>query len=116
MKSAMLNHGLDEPQYDLVDGYFRVTLKGPGDDLSRLRVPEGTAKGISPAVEEQLNKRQRLILEQVVADGQVTTGWVTTHLSVAKATAVHDLNRLCELGLLAKEGKGRGVRYVPAGQ
>ncbi len=116
MKSAMLNHGLDEPQYDLVDGYFRVTLKGPGDDLSRLRVPQGTAKGIPPAVEEQLNKRQRLILEQVVADGQVTTGWVTAHLSVAKATAVHDLNRLCELGLLAKEGKGRGVRYVPDGQ
>ena len=116
MKSAMLNHGLDEPQYDLVDGYFRVTLKGPGDDLSRLRVPQGTAKGIPPAVEEKLNKRQRLILEQVVADGQVTTGWVTAHLSVAKATAVHDLNRLCELGLLAKEGKGRGVRYVPDGQ
>jgi predicted HTH transcriptional regulator len=115
MKSAMLNHGLEEPQYDLVEGYFRVTLKGPGDDLKRLRVPEGTAKGVPPAVEEQLTKRQRLILKQVVAEGLVTTGWVTDHLSVAKATAVHDLNRLCELELLAKEGKGRGVRYVPAG-
>jgi predicted HTH transcriptional regulator len=113
MKSAMLNHGLDEPQYDLVDGYFRVTLKGPGDDLARLRMPASVSPGISPAKESKLTDRQKTILEQAVAEGHVTTGWVLSTLKVSKITAVRDLNGLCDLGLLVLVGKGRGVRYVP---
>ena len=114
MKSAMLNHGLDAPVYDLVDGYFRVNLKGPGDDLDQLRLPAGNPSGIPPALEEQLNDRQKLILEQTVKDGRVSTGWVISSLKVVKDTAVRDLNGLCELGLLSKKGNGRGAHYVAA--
>ncbi len=117
MKAAMLDHGLDEPVYDLTQGYFRVTLKGPGDNLDRLRVPSGVGAGIPPAVEEQLSKRQIRILEQAVKDGKVTTGWVVSELRVVKDTAVRDVKGLCDLGLLSKQGKGRGVHYIPeAGQ
>jgi len=116
MKTTMLNHGLDAPEYDLTEGYFRVTLKGPSDNLERLLIPAGTSKGIPPAIEGKLTNRQIKILEQVTTEGQVTTGWVTMNLKIAKDTAVRDLNRLCELGQLIKEGKGRGVYYVSGGQ
>jgi len=115
MKDAMLNHGLSVPEYDLTDGYFRVTLKGPADDLDRLRVPVEVGAGIPPAIVEQLSKRQISILEQAVKDGKVTTGWVVASLNIAKDTAVRDLKGLCELGLLSMQGKGRGVHYVPTG-
>ena len=113
MKAAMLDHGLDEPVYDLTQGYFRVTLKGPGDDLSRLRVPEGVSAGIPPALADQLTERQILILEQAVKEGKVTTNWVVSNLDVSKVTAVRDLKGLCDLGLLEVMGKGRGAHYVP---
>lgn len=113
MKEAMLDHGLAAPVYDLIDGYFRVTLKGPGDDLECLRIPTEASAGIPPAVEEQLSKRQILILEQTIKEGKVTTGWVISSQKVVKDTAVRDLKGLCELGLLNKIGSGRGVHYVP---
>jgi len=33
MKAAMLDHGLDAPEFAMVDGYFQVVLPGPKDDL-----------------------------------------------------------------------------------
>lgn len=116
MKSAMLNHGLEEPAYDLTSGYFRVTLVGPENDLDRLRVPSDAPAGIPPAVIEQLSKRQNRIMEYVVENGRVTTGWVVSTLDVSKATAVRDLKSLCELGILEISGKGRGAHYVPQKQ
>jgi predicted HTH transcriptional regulator len=110
-------YGLDVPSYDLLDGYFCVTLKGPGDDLDRLRVPPGASAGLPPAILEQLSKRQMTILEKAAKEGRVTAGWVISKLNVAKDTAVRDLNGLCDAGLLNKQGRGRGVHYVPpAGQ
>jgi ATP-dependent DNA helicase RecG len=117
MKAAMLNHGLSAPAFDLIDGYLRVIFKGPGDNLDCLRLPPENSSGIPPAIFEQLSKRQIKILEQAVKEGRVTTGWATSALKVAKDTAVRDLNGLCDLGLLNKQGRGRGVHYVPlAGQ
>lgn len=114
MKSAMLDHGLDAPVYDETEGYFKVVLKGPGDNLDRVRLPKSADSGISPSLELQINDRQRIILNKAVIDGSVTTGWVVTNLDIAKDTAVRDLNSLCDMALLMKSGKGRGVFYAPA--
>ncbi len=111
MKSAMLNHGLDEPQYDLVDGYFRVTLKGPGDDLSRLRVPEGTAKGIPPAVEEQLTDRQRDIVSLLAKGGKVTSASCMKRYTLTRQAMNADFNHLMTLGLIERVGAGRSTHY-----
>lgn len=116
MKTAMLNHGLEAPAYDLIDGYFRVTLKGPGADLDRLRVPAGTSAGIPPAIEEQLNVRQQRIIAHVLETGAVTSGWCRKEFDVAYNTAYRDLSALVELKLLAQTGKGRSTRYVPSGE
>ena len=113
IQAAMLNHGLDKPLYEMFDGYFQVTLNGPGDNLDRLRVPASASPGIPPAIEAELTERHKSILERAVTEGHVETGWVLASLNVSKITAVRDLKRLCELGLLVVAGKGRGARYVP---
>ncbi len=113
MRSAMLNHGLDLPLYDLTEGYFRVTLTGPGNNLDRLRVSPDAAVGIHPAVLDLLSKRQKKILESAVENGAVTTSWVVSSLKISKGTAVRDIKGLCDLGILRVMGKGRGVHYVP---
>ncbi len=113
MKNAMLDHGLDAPVYDETEGFFKVTMKGPGDKLDRLQLPKNTTSAIPLSVEKQMNDRQKKILEKAVKDGRVTTGWVVTNLKIVKDTAVRDLNSLCAMALLIKTGKGRGVFYAP---
>lgn len=112
MKDAMLNHGLDEPVYDLVQGYFRVTFNGPGENLERLKPPTGIGSFLSPAVEEQLNKRQKAVLQEVLKSGSVTSGWVVQSERVTYDTANRDLRGLAELNILERQGKGRATKYV----
>ena len=114
MKSAMLNHGLDQPVYDLSQGYFQVTLKGPGDDLDRLRVPAGTSPGIPPAIEEQLNERQKVALRKVLESGSVSSGWLVKTERVTYDTANRDLIGLADFNILVRQGKGRATKYVLA--
>lgn len=112
MKAAMLNHGLDTPRISIEDGYFQITLYGPGDDLDRLRIPADVAGLIPPAVEEQLNDRQKVIMAEITQNGFVTTGWCKKQFGVVYDTAYRDLNALIQLGLVNQTGKGRGTKYV----
>lgn len=88
---------------------METSIKCPG---IRLLVPADSSAAIPPAVEEQLTERHRKILEKVVADGSVTSGRVSSSLEVTRDTAVRDLNRLCELQLLERRGRGRSVNYA----
>jgi predicted HTH transcriptional regulator len=112
MRDAMLNHGLDAPTFTEQDGYFVVTFPGPNGNYDRLKVPAGTAGLITPAVESQLNERQRKIVVHVQKAGVVTRGWCVAKFNVANDTAGRDLKELTELGILSLQGKGRAVRYV----
>jgi ATP-dependent DNA helicase RecG len=112
MRDQMLNHGLDQPLLSTDTGYFQVTFLGPGDDIDRIRVPE-TRVVVTPAIEAQLNKRQKKILAHVMEHGFVTSGWCRKHLRVAYLTVYRDLNGLMELGVLEAIGRGRSTRYVP---
>lgn len=101
----------------LLASYFAVTLSGPGAHLDRLRVPSDATGGIAPAVEEQLNARQKRIMVQVQTEGGVTSGWCRKAFGIAYNTAFFDLSGLVERGLLEREGKGRATRYrLPAGR
>jgi predicted HTH transcriptional regulator len=113
MKTAMLNHGLTAPTYDLIDGYFRVTLKGPEGNLDQLRVPEGISAGIPLAVEKQLNDRQREIIKHISLEGFVTSGWCRKKFGVTYNTTYRDLSALVSLEILTPTGRGRSTRYVP---
>jgi len=112
MRGEMLDHGLDAPILSTDTGYFQVTLPGPGEDIDRLRAPESFAT-LAPAVEAQLNQRQRTILEHTLQQGSVTTRWCVETLGVARDTALRDLVGLVTLDLLEPKGGGRSARYVP---
>ncbi len=112
MQEAMLNHGLAVPEITQQDGFFVVTLRGPAGDYDRLKVPAGATGPITPAIEAQLNERQKRIIARVMAEGKVTRGWCVSEFDVANDTAGRDLKGLAELGLIEPQGKGRAVHYV----
>ncbi len=112
MRDAMLNHGLDEAKISQEDGFFVVTLPGPAGNYDRIRTPAVVAGPVTPAIEAQLNERQKRIVAHVVSVGTVTRGWCVTEFKVANDTAGRDLKALTELGLLEIQGKGRAARYV----
>lgn len=111
MKEQMLNHGLDAPQLGTETAYFQVSFLGPGDEIERLRVPAERLL-VTPAIEAQLNERQRKILAHTVEAGSVTTGWCMEALKVVRDTAHRDLTELVRLGLLLRKGSGRAAKYV----
>jgi ATP-dependent DNA helicase RecG len=112
MRNAMLNHGLEEPAITQQDGFFVVTLPGPAGNHDRIRTPENAGGLVTPAVEAQLNERQRAILLHVQETGGVTSGWCKNHFGVALLTVQRDIGGLMNFGLLESKGKGRGARYI----
>ena len=113
MNEAMLNHGLDGPKIDQQDGFFVVTLHGPAGAYDRIKPPLTSVSGpVTPAIEAQLNERQKLILAHVLSEGSVTRRWCVAEFKVANDTAGRDLKALTTLGLLEVQGKGRAARYI----
>jgi ATP-dependent DNA helicase RecG len=110
MHDQMLDHGLEPPTLGTDMGYFQVIFQGPGDNIERLRVPEKRLM-VTPAVEAQLNERQKRIIKHVLESGNVTSGWCLKEFGVVYNTAYRDLDALVRLGLLKQEGSGRGTRY-----
>ena len=111
MRDQMLNHGLDQPLLGTDTGYFQVTFPGPGENLDRLRVPE-TRLTVTPAIEAQLNERQKRIIQQILQTGAVTRRWCVKEFSVVNDTAGRDLKQLTDLGLIFTQGRGRSVSYI----
>ena len=112
MRDAMLDHGLDEPKIEQQDGFFVVTLPGPAGNFDRIKTPATVPGPVTPAIEAQLNERQKRIFARVMSEGMVTRGWCVAEFGVANDTAGRDLKGLTALGLLELIGKGRAVRYV----
>jgi predicted HTH transcriptional regulator len=111
MRDHMLDHGLDQPLIGTDMGYLQITFPGPGDNIERLRVAEKRLL-VTPAVEAQLNERQRKVMVEVLKSGFVSSGWLVKELGVTYDTANRDLNGLGELNLLMRQGRGRAARYV----
>ena len=112
MRDAMLNHGLDAPAFTEQDGYFLVTFFGPNGNYGRLKVLAGAVGLIAPAIESQLNERQKKIMVEVQQTGFVTSGWCRKNLDVVYDTIRRDLIALVQLGLIKSQGRGRNARYV----
>jgi ATP-dependent DNA helicase RecG len=91
---AMLNHGLDEPLITIADNEVVVVLRGPGEDMNRIRIPENITAGLSPTVAATLNERQKTVLAEIDKNGTVSTGWITKTLGIVKDTAAMDIKEL----------------------
>ena len=111
MRDAMLNHGLEEPAIAQQDGFFVVTLPGPAGNFDRIRAPENVGGLVTPAVEAQLNERQRTIVACVLEKGSVTSGWCRKQFGITYDTANRDLRALMDFGILERKSSGPGTRY-----
>jgi len=110
MYAAMVDHGLGVPGYSFRDGYFEVVLRGPGDDVDRLKTPAKTSA--SPSVEERLTKRQRQMAELLASSKALTSRGCQERFGISGVTAAADFKVLVGLGIAERIGKGRGTRYV----
>ncbi len=113
MRRAMLDYGLDAPHVDIDEDRFVLTLPGPGRDLDRIQAPAVAGDALPNSVLDELNKRQRKILEMTIKNGSIRNRQVQEHFQVVQDTALRDPTILCELKLLLKRGKGRSTHYVP---
>jgi len=111
MRDQMLNHGLDKPLISTDTGYFQVTFPGPGENIERLRVSDKSLL-VTQTMEAQLNERQKKIINYVLENGSVTSGWCRERFNVAYQTVYRDLKGLKDAGILKQEGSGRSTRYI----
>jgi len=107
----MLNHGLDQPLIATDTGYFQVVFPGPGENLDRIRVPE-TRLMVTPAIEAQLNERQKKMLALLVAGEKLTSRRCEQEFGITRDTASRDFALLMELGLADRQGRGRATSYI----
>ena len=112
MHDAMLNHGLSAPEIAQQDGFFVVTLRGPAGNYDRLTVPAGVTGPITPAVEAQLNKRQRDIVGRLISGQELTSRECRKLYALSPQAVYKDFQKLIELGLARQTGSGRTTRYV----
>lgn len=114
MTDQMLDHGLDRPLLGTDTGYFQVTFPGPGENIDRLRVPESRL-AVTPAVEAQLNERQRRMMQWLVEGKELTSRQCEGEFGVTRTITSSDFGKLVELGLAERVGAGRSTRYRLAG-
>ncbi len=63
---------------------------------------------------EPCNERQQAALRQAKSVGAITNRDYQSLTGCAQRQAVRDLNELCDLGILHRDGQGRAVRYLVA--
>ena len=109
IREAMLKNGLDEPEFELVDGEFIVTLLL--DNKLDLQ-PSGFA-GQTKVWESDpnLSINERSVLNYIVENGFGTTSLCVEKLKLSRGTIVSIFKRLTNEGYLRAEGAGRGKRY-----
>jgi len=99
-------------QFADTPGFARVVT------LAEVRAKDGNLSiplNVTPAIEAQLNDRQKKIITQVAKTGLVTSGWCGKSFGVALLTVQRDLAALVDFGLIERKGQGRGARYVLTG-
>ena len=110
MREQMLNHGLDQPLLGTDTGYFQVTFPGPGDDIDRIQVPE-TSLLVTPAVEAQLNERQKDMVNRLTSGEELTSRKCQKLYKLSPQAVYEDFQKLIGLGIVRKVGSGRSTRY-----
>jgi predicted HTH transcriptional regulator len=110
MRDQMLDHGLDKPVIGTDTGYFQVVFPGPGDDIERLKIPDDRLR-VTPAIEAELNERQRRMLKWLVEGRELTSRKCEMEFEISRTVTASDFRKLVELGLAERIGAGRSTRY-----
>ena len=67
---------------------------------------------VTPAIEAQLNKRQKKMLVLLVAGEKLTSHRCEQEFGIVRDTASRDFAPLTELGLADRQGRGRSTSYI----
>jgi ATP-dependent DNA helicase RecG len=111
MRRWMREHGLAEPVFEEIGDTFRVTFRGPGDNILDL-IPQ---EGITDLQALGLNERQIEALRLMVNEGQVITNrWYRQRFGVTNKAAANDLRELVESQQAIRVGRGRSTGYRAA--
>ncbi len=112
IRAAMADSGLRPPIFAEEHHQFTITLYGAASEGSvAVPIPDKAARW-------GLNERQAKALTYLEAYGQITRGEYCALTGVQKSEAFRELQDMVQKGLVVRQGKGRGVRYVltsPAG-
>ncbi len=85
-------------------------------EFPKLRAVEPTWTGVpsTPSLENgpRLSPEEIVALKLAQAEGNVTNRALRKAADISKPTATRKLSNLVELGLLRKQGQGRGVHYI----
>ena len=111
MRDAMLDQGLDAPVFAEEDGFSVVTFPGPNGNYDRLMVPAGASGLVTPAVEAQLNERQKKMVVMLAAGEELTSRRCEAEFQVTRPVTAKDLGLLVKLGLAQKVASGRSTPY-----
>ena len=103
MRDLLVDYGLREPRFTIHGGYFEVTFFGYE---GKPRVTK-----ITESVFEELNDRQKRILEILQSQKRITSAECVDIFDVSKPTVFRDLKQLIEYGIIDQIGKGPGTHY-----
>jgi len=88
----------------------RLLIRGLGANIERLRVPEQLMR-VTPALEAQLNERQRKMMQWQVVGKELTTRQCEMEFDVTGPVIAGDFRKLIEMGLAEKFGAVHSTRY-----
>ena len=109
MRDEMRRHGLPEPAFAEVGETFKVTFQGPGEHILDL-IPEA---GVTDLRALGLNERQVEALRLMVNEGvELNNRRYREIFDITDRSALRDLNRLLDLGLIRRLREGRSAGYV----
>ena len=106
IRAAMANSGLRPPIFAEEHHQFIITLYGAATEGSIAIPPTDEAACWG------LNERQARALAYLKAYEQITRSEYCTLTGVQKSTAHQDLQSMVSKGIVVRQGKGRGTRYV----
>ncbi len=109
MRGLIHEHGLMEPVFEDLKGFFAVTFYGPGERILDL-IPE---EGVVDLRELGLNKRQIEGLRLMVNEGrELSNKDYQVMFDISRPTSARDLRKLVETGWVWAIGRGRNLRYA----
>ncbi len=113
MVTVTRNMGLPEPEFQIIDGHFVVTFRGPGRSLSKVK-PQ-TARplfAVEPSVLDRLTANQKTIVRELLKTKEVQVPELAAKLSVSEQAVRKDMAKLAELQLVERRGAARATYYV----
>lgn len=109
MRNLLIEHGLEEPEFQESPQLFKVTFYGPGEKILEL-IPDAKGQDLR---ELGLNERQIQALALLVNAKETMTNRKYRDLfAVSNKTVYRDLDGLLEKGFIEKHGQGRSVYYT----